>query len=535
MVEGIFVQKGTLAASFAAATAAAPKKSPPSPRAGAGVGAAGDIRANSGRTIGGSLNSSRDRGQGYACSTETGSETVNRPHGGHKSTGGIMDNNGQGGQASPREGSSAAANRPHSGHFSSSAVSGPQGGHFSGGSMDNSQRQGHGSSRRTVSAGVNRPQGGHIYGSKVMDGGQGQTFSRRGGSAAANRPQGGHISGGDMGNRAPGHALSRGAGCAAANRSKGEHLCGVSLNSSQGRGAGLGHASSRGPGYAAPHKPHSGHVFYVSSMGSGGQDQAISGEAARAHPSHLAVTVSPHSDGRNAASASWSAATSSGRLNDSRGGRATNSAASRGADQQQEEGRRGLLESAHDGRSQTASAVGGSSEVRRKGPVGSVAPLNGVGGDNPRPQQASAPLSSTPVQEDRRLAPNTPASRGIQVNAAGSAAAAVGEPIPPVPHHPRGNAREDSKRTGGEDSDARSGSGSSGVYRDPSNVSNSGEGGGGAHSSSALEGSSSLNSPPPFELPEMGAAGEGGRSTKDDPAFMKTFFRNSRLHFIGVG
>ena len=41
--------------------------------------------------------------------------------------------------------------------------------------------------------------------------------------------------------------------------------------------------------------------------------------------------------------------------------------------------------------------------------------------------------------------------------------------------------------------------------------------------------------PPPFELPEMGAAGEGGRSTKDDPAFMKTFFRNSRLHFIGVG
>ena len=41
--------------------------------------------------------------------------------------------------------------------------------------------------------------------------------------------------------------------------------------------------------------------------------------------------------------------------------------------------------------------------------------------------------------------------------------------------------------------------------------------------------------PAPFELPEMGAAGEGGRSTKDDPAFMKTFFRNSRLHFIGVG
>ncbi|CAM9509641.1 unnamed protein product, partial [Laminaria digitata] len=41
--------------------------------------------------------------------------------------------------------------------------------------------------------------------------------------------------------------------------------------------------------------------------------------------------------------------------------------------------------------------------------------------------------------------------------------------------------------------------------------------------------------PPPFELPDMGAAGESGRSTKDDPAFMKTFFQNSRLHFIGVG
>lgn len=38
-----------------------------------------------------------------------------------------------------------------------------------------------------------------------------------------------------------------------------------------------------------------------------------------------------------------------------------------------------------------------------------------------------------------------------------------------------------------------------------------------------------------LELPGMGAAGEGGRSTKDDPRFMETFFKNSRLHFIGVG
>lgn len=40
---------------------------------------------------------------------------------------------------------------------------------------------------------------------------------------------------------------------------------------------------------------------------------------------------------------------------------------------------------------------------------------------------------------------------------------------------------------------------------------------------------------PPWEIPGMGAAGEGGRSTRDDPTFMKTFFHKSRLHFIGVG
>lgn len=40
---------------------------------------------------------------------------------------------------------------------------------------------------------------------------------------------------------------------------------------------------------------------------------------------------------------------------------------------------------------------------------------------------------------------------------------------------------------------------------------------------------------PPFELPEMGSAGEGARSTKNDPTFMETFFQKSRLHYIGVG
>lgn len=40
---------------------------------------------------------------------------------------------------------------------------------------------------------------------------------------------------------------------------------------------------------------------------------------------------------------------------------------------------------------------------------------------------------------------------------------------------------------------------------------------------------------PPFELPEMGSAGEGERSTKNDPTFMETFFQKSRLHYIGVG
>ncbi|CAM9559652.1 unnamed protein product [Ectocarpus sp. 4 AP-2014] len=61
--------------------------------------------------------------------------------------------------------------------------------------------------------------------------------------------------------------------------------------------------------------------------------------------------------------------------------------------------------------------------------------------------------------------------------------------------------------------------------------SGNGNGSGGGYAASGHDPSV----PPPFELPEMGAAGEGGRSTKDDPAFMKTFFRNSRLHFIGVG
>ncbi|CAM9230361.1 unnamed protein product, partial [Sphacelaria rigidula] len=41
--------------------------------------------------------------------------------------------------------------------------------------------------------------------------------------------------------------------------------------------------------------------------------------------------------------------------------------------------------------------------------------------------------------------------------------------------------------------------------------------------------------PPPFEILGMGAAGEGGRSTKNDPKFMETFFQASRLHYIGVG
>lgn len=40
---------------------------------------------------------------------------------------------------------------------------------------------------------------------------------------------------------------------------------------------------------------------------------------------------------------------------------------------------------------------------------------------------------------------------------------------------------------------------------------------------------------PPFELPEMGSAGEEARSTKNDPTFMETFFQKSRLHYIGVG
>ena len=62
-----------------------------------------------------------------------------------------------------------------------------------------------------------------------------------------------------------------------------------------------------------------------------------------------------------------------------------------------------------------------------------------------------------------------------------------------------------------------------------------GEGGGGGSGRAHLKPDGAGGAVPPLELPDMGAAGESGRSTKDDPAFMKTFFQNSRLHFIGVG
>ena len=40
---------------------------------------------------------------------------------------------------------------------------------------------------------------------------------------------------------------------------------------------------------------------------------------------------------------------------------------------------------------------------------------------------------------------------------------------------------------------------------------------------------------PTFDLPGVGVGGEAGRSTKNDPTFMETFFQKSRLHYIGVG
>lgn len=79
---------------------------------------------------------------------------------------------------------------------------------------------------------------------------------------------------------------------------------------------------------------------------------------------------------------------------------------------------------------------------------------------------------------------------------------------------------------------------SDGVLRDSETFSvteGGGRGGGGGSGRARLKPDGAGGAVAPFELPDMGAAGESGRSTKDDPAFMKTFFQNSRLHFIGVG
>lgn len=194
---------------------------------------------------------------------------------------------------------------------------------------------------------------------------------------------------------------------------------------------------------------------------------------------------------------------------------------------------------------ETAVAARKSTEVGAKGPVVSTAPSNvGSGGGS---SHGGGGLDAAPAAPLLRSAKEQPAV-AVRKQLDDVAVAT------PAPHtHASGKA---GKRTPSGDNGNGKHRGTlrlyptSGENRDEptlprSKDSEDGDGDGGAggagggsngfgvggHKGATAEG----EVPPWFELPEMGAAGGGGRSTKDDPAFMKTFFRNSRLHFIGVG
>ncbi|CAM9675855.1 unnamed protein product [Scytosiphon promiscuus] len=152
----------------------------------------------------------------------------------------------------------------------------------------------------------------------------------------------------------------------------------------------------------------------------------------------------------------------------------------------------------------------------------------------PRAQQKPA---TTPTTTSRVAKPTSIAAAASAAKPSGSHANGKGlavttpaveklsdDPLPEVEPGKVGNGREGgaiNKPAQPLQSTARSKGGSG-----------SGDGGGsggGSHEPSHVE------FPPPLELPEAWPHEIGGRSTKDDPAFMKTFFQNSRLHFIGVG
>lgn len=268
------------------------------------------------------------------------------------------------------------------------------------------------------------------------------------------------------------------------------------------------------------------------------KSRAPSGGAAKSQPSHLTGTRPNGTSGPNAAADRLSTA-SSDRLVDSCG-REGSSSAGRGMG---EEGRRpGLtLEGA-----ETAFAAGESVKAGGKWPGVSMALLNGGGGGGGNGGASSDGDPAAPLSLYVKKQP-TAAGDGPSDAAAAPPASSARVSGNEGEHTPAG----DNDNGNGNDRDTLRFKSKIGEGRDEPKLppskehecgdSDGGSGGAGGGSSDVgwrgYRGGAATagDHPPPFELPDMGAAGEGGRSTKDDPAFMKTFFRNSRLHFIGVG
>lgn len=256
--------------------------------------------------------------------------------------------------------------------------------------------------------------------------------------------------------------------------------------------------------------------------------------AAKSPPSHLAGTRPNGASKPNGAADRLSTALSD-RLVASRGGEGSRSANSGVGE---EELQTGL---ALGGAKTAFAGGGGSSKVGGKGPDVSRTPLKGGGGrdrDSSSDSARAAPLPlSTKEQRavvGKRTEDAAVASPALHPRTSGN----EGEHTPAgdidnsddcgkmVFKSKSGEGRDEPTLPQSKDIESGDGDGGSGG----AGGGGSGVGGGGRRVSAA-----GGEHPPPFELPEMGAAGEEGRSTKDDPAFMKTFFRNSRLHFIGVG
>lgn len=265
--------------------------------------------------------------------------------------------------------------------------------------------------------------------------------------------------------------------------------------------------------------------------------RASSGGAGKSQPSRLAATSPNGASGpnNNYYAADRLATPSSDRVVDIPGGGGGGSA-DRGMGEEGRRPGRGLEGT------ETALAVGKSSEVSEKRPAVSTAPLNvGGGGDGGGGDGApTAPLALSakeqPAAVETRSDDTAVATPAPHAHASGSGSEGKRTPAGDKDNASHRDTRRLEPKSGdGHDEPTQpvpkgsvtgGGDGGSGSAGGGSN----GVGGGGPKGPAAA-----VDIPPPLELPDMGAAGEGGRSTKDDPAFMKTFFRNSRLHFIGVG